>query len=331
MSDNRPSAYLESAEDGVYIVLRASGLGGCMRDLVLHLLGNEPLATPDEVQARFDAGNRAEPHILRRCVEEHGFRFVEGSSQREGEYVVIRSGEKPGVKVRFHPDGIADVGEMLDRRVVVEAKALAESSYNQAVSKGTGSLFGYDWQLSAMMHSANLPAVWVALLKNKDQDAEEWDGPMHMEWVDVPPRSKAEFLKRAKMIRDAYLSGEAPECDSPNQYPCPFLYLRPEREDTTEHEGDELVSVAIAQYAQQYDQWAAEEKIAKQNREKARDELLAILNGRGGIRGNGWRVTQHERVYARFDRKAAEKELGDLSRFDSTTSSVSIKVKKVDE
>lgn len=327
-ADNRPASYLEDGN----IILRASSIGGCTRDLVLHLLGADPLPIPDEVQKRFDAGTAAEPHILQRMRDE-GWLFEEGLAQQEGELKVLPAGDgKPAVIIRYHPDGVAAFfdpcpGEpytSLTELHIVEAKALAESSWEQASRKGTGSLFNYDWQLSVMMHASRLPGVWVALKKNPD-DPDDYSGPLHIEFVDKAPIRFGEIVKKAKGIRDAYLSGEAPDCSDYGQYPCAFAHLRPEREDLTEQaEGD--LDDEIAHWAQIYDKESGIAKEAEANKRAARDHLMDALGNRGGLRGGGWRVTKHVQIRTKFDRQAAEKELGPLERFDTPSEVPTIKV-----
>lgn len=291
-SDDRPSAYME---DGT-IILRASSLGSCTRDLVGLLLGHEPLPTPPDVQARFDAGSKAEPHILQRLVD-LGYVFDEEQKQAEGELRVLPPGKngEPAVVVRFHPDGVADDPHFPGVRRVIEAKALAPSTFEQAQKKGTGSLFGYDWQLSVMMHAYKLPALWMAICKNPD-DGDDFTGELHVEYVDTPPRSMGELVRRAKQVRDAFLDGEMPACENESQYPCPLLYLRPVKEDTREWSDvpDEL--------ADEFEQLAAEYEVltevvasgtaADKERKGIKARLLEIVGERDAVSGRGWSVTR---------------------------------------
>lgn len=285
--DNRPAAYKE----GDLIVLRASSFGSaCIRDLVLHLLGeHDPLPTPPDLQVRFDAGHAAEPHILNR-LHVLGWRPVEGAAQKEGELHVL-----PGVVIRFHPDGVMTAPMFAntdDFTRLVECKALAPSSYAQARTKGTGSLFSYDWQLSVMMHALKLPATWVALCKNME-NPDDYQGELHLEHVTTPPKSMGQIVMRARKIVRAYEEaregGELPECEDPSIYPCPFLMLRPEKEkdEGVRLEGDEadLVDKLGKAYIAARDQ----EKAAKEAKERARGELLDLAGGRDIVRGRAVR------------------------------------------
>jgi len=321
VSDNRPAAYLDDDR----IILRASSFGSaCIRDLVLHLLGeHEPLPVPADLQARFDAGTAAEPHILAR-VRELGWES-KGLAQAEGELKVL-----PGVYVRFHPDEVMSVPTTSDTRLV-ECKALAESTFEQARTRGTGSLpFGYDWQLSVMMHALKLPAVWVGLKKNPD-DPEDWSGELHLEFVDKPPRSLGEIVKRAKAVRDAYLhaadGGEVPECEG-DRYPCPFLYLRPEKEETIEESaGDEADEIDT--WGARYEKAREVEAAAKKEKEEARDRLKEIAGARLGVRGRRFRFVRTIQTRTSYDVNAMERDGITLAKYKKVSESERCTVQEV--
>lgn len=289
--DNRPSAYLEAGSDGEYIIIRASSLGRCMADHVMHLLGFQPNDHPDVLKERFAEGHRAEPIILKQMVED-GWTFVEGSAQREEELIVFRpGGDKPGVKVRYHPDGIASHFDDVGMKRVIEAKALAPSTFNQATSKGTGSLFGYDWQLSVMMLKTGLKAAWVA--GPKDENGNVIASNLHYEYVSKPPRSKAEVIKRCKKIRDLYLKGEPPECEDQSQWPCPFNYMRSEKPEVEWADLDDRDAAFLNNIASEYDvltQVVAAGAKADKKRKELKKELEELAAGRAAIRGGGWEM-----------------------------------------
>lgn len=291
VSDNRPSAYIEDGR----IILRASSIGSCTRDLVGLLLGHEPLPTPPDLQARFNAGSEAEPHILKR-IEALGWEFDEELRQAEGELQLLpASGDKPAVVVRFHPDGVA-VSPHDQKSYVVECKALAPSTWKQASSKGTGSLFGYDWQLSVMMLAYKLEGLWVALQKDVDADGVvSYEGELHMEYATKPPRSLGELMKRGKVVRDAYLDGVMPECDRPDQYPCPLLYLRPEKEQVERAMAEVADADAFEQLAAEYEvltEVVASGSKADKDRKAIKAQLLELVGEKDGASANGWTVVK---------------------------------------
>lgn len=291
VQDSRPSAYME---DGT-IILRASSLGSCTRDLVGLLLGHDPLPTPPDLQARFDAGSAAEPHILKR-VEKLGWVFDEGRKQAEGELRLLPAGDGvPAVVVRFHPDGVAMLPNW-KADYVVEAKALAPSTWKDAQRHGTGSLFGYDWQLSVMMHAYKLPGVWVALQKDVDADGVvTYEGELHIEYVTKAPRSLGELMKRAKYIRDCYLQGEMPECENYSQFPCVLLYLRPEKEQVERDLAEVVDEDEFEQLAAEYDvltMVVATGTKADKDRKAVKERLLEIVGEKDGARARGWEVVK---------------------------------------
>lgn len=291
VSDDRPSAY---HEDGT-IILRASSLGSCTRDLVGLLLGHDPLPTPPDLQARFDAGSAAEPHILKR-VEQLGWVFDEDRKQAEGELRLLPAGDGvPAVVVRFHPDGVAMLPNW-KADYVVECKALAPSTWKDAQRHGTGSLFGYDWQLSVMMHAYKLPGVWVALQKDVDADGVvTYEGELHIEYVTKAPRGMGELMRRAKRVRDGYLDGVMPDCDSPNQYPCPLLYLRPEKDAVERDMADVEDEDEFETLAAEYDvltMVVATGTKADKDRKQVKERLLEIVGEKDGARARGWEVVK---------------------------------------
>jgi hypothetical protein len=118
---------------------------------------------------------------------------------------------------------------------------------------------------------------------------------MHFEWVNKPPRSKVEIVRRCKEVRDWFLRGEAPDCSDPNQYPCPFFHLRPEKEDGREWaELDNGHAEAFASLAKDYSRLTEVVAIgaaADKERKVIKKALDEIAAGRLAVKGNGWRMT----------------------------------------
>jgi hypothetical protein len=329
MSDNRPPAYYE---DGT-LVIRASSLGGPVCQLVAAALGNDILPPPRWLQQAFDAGNYWEGPVLEELrrrgwrevgvYDDSGAIDINGMAQREVDWPV-----KPGVIIRFHPDDVLlPVGDEVptsrevlgfpEGPVIVEAKALSAANYEIATRGSAADLpYAYDWQLSAMMLGLGLPAVWVTINKGHpefaDNEQDTLTATLHAEWVARPPISKAQIVKRVLLIEKLIAAGEVPGGgDHHGANPCRFLYLCPEASEQKEttvllgERADEL-----ARWAQWYEQQRELERLAKQRKEEAREQLLELLGDDGLVSADGWRVRKTEVVSGRVDRKAIEKDNG---------------------
>jgi len=181
-----------------------------------------------------------------------------------------------------------------------------------------------------MMHALGLPAAWVGLRKNPD-DPEDFDGELHIEFVDTPPRSKAEILRRAKAVRDAYLhareGGEVPECEG-DRYPCPFLHLRPEKEDTAEQAAGSEADL-IDEWGRRYLKAHEEEMAAKEAKKEARAKLIEIAGNRLAIRGHAIRFTRTIQKRATYDTNAMQRDGVPIEKYRKVSESERVTVTEV--
>lgn len=291
MSDNRPVAYFEN---GV-LIIRASGLGSdCMLEFVAAAQGWEPQHPPQFLQRAFDRGTELEPQIVE-MLEERGWEIW--GSQDEGHLNVSTA-----VKVRFHPDGI---GRWNNTDYVVEIKALSDALWSKAARYGVQSTISeYAWQLSVMMHSYQLPGMWVAFNKgNSNGDPCEDQGRLYFQRVLEPLIPLGQIEDKALTIFEKANEENALEleCGDPSQFPCRFLYMRREPEDTgpnvapapnlggkdmadlTQDEVDYLLRTYV------FNKGQVDE--ADERRKEARDAILKAFPEDGPIQTNKFKAT----------------------------------------
>src|SRR5262245_17841897 len=215
MQDNRPGAYWE----GDKLIVRASALGGCLWELLAYLNGFEPNDVPQKIKDAWQQGHELEPQVIER-LESEGWILEE--RQKEGHLIVGDT-----CVIRYHPDAIGTYPNS-DIRMVVEIKCLSDEVWRRATRTGVGSLFQeYNWQLSTMMLAENLPGIWVCY--NKETEA------IYTEAQYLPPIPLDDVTSRVNYLVEALdVDLLTRPCDDPKHYPCRFLSLRPEPEDTAE-------------------------------------------------------------------------------------------------
>lgn len=303
--DNRPPVYYErlsssaSPMDSVQrLVIRASAIGGkCLWELAAAGQGLEPGPLPENLARAFAEGHMYEPVILQR-LRDMGWGLVDDEAQSEANLEVL-----PDLIVRSHPDGL---GEAPLRDVhwgqlyIVEAKALADSSYDEAVRHGVGSIFDYDWQASVQMHTRELPLVWVIFNKDdiKKRGKSESEARIHIEYCEAPPVSLSDIRAKALAIRevvegDDILSAGRP-CDDPGHFPCLYLHLRPESEDADGQQQQGFLDVPEAdrsrvdQLIKEYVRHKGQADESKARADAARDELLGLVGEHAGLITDEW-------------------------------------------
>jgi len=250
------------------IIYRASGLGGCVRSLVLSRLGVTPSPPSDFMAERFQEGHDWEREVLARGLEQAGGQgWVEVTNpdhlalygrvvQEEGDVMQVETELAWSNKViRCHPDAIAVNRDGLDQRVV-EAKFLssefASAKYREidkATKAGKHPALGlgeqYAWQVAVEMLSTGLPMLYVI---GEKEVGENEDGGRVVtgigtvqvwEW-DEPPFSLAEVKARVLEVEGYVARGEMPPCPVPLQYPCGFWREHEEREEIEEITDPEL-------------------------------------------------------------------------------------------
>jgi hypothetical protein len=242
MGDNRPPVYWEDHKPGSRVlVIRASAIGcSCLWELVAAGQGVPPAPIPDNLQRAFDEGNELEPVVIKMLEEVYGVTFL--SHQEEGELWL-----SDDVLIRYHPDGIANIDnlgpldELPPRTCVVEVKALSNDLWQQAKRNGVQSVIKeYQWQLSVMMHDAQLPGLWVCYNKglppDKDGKREPCadQGKLYFQYESEPLVSIEEIQLKASLIKvgvdgEDITTSDRP-CGDPSHYPCRYLHVRPEPE-----------------------------------------------------------------------------------------------------
>jgi hypothetical protein len=102
----------------------------------------------------------------------------------------------------------------------------------------------YPWQLSVMMHDTGLPGLWGAYNKGTPPINEMGDrelcvdeGKLYVQRVPTPPIPLSAIVAKAMQIRELVQGSDVVEsgrpCDDPSHYPCRYLALRPEPEETS--------------------------------------------------------------------------------------------------
>lgn len=246
-----PAAYWE--DDGRLLVVRASALGHCIWELAALLQGHDPQDYPEAILEAFRQGHELEPVIIHKMIQagwkpfdpETGEVGIRSAAQRVGELKV--GGLLPKRIVRFHPDEVMVGPRDKTKAWLVEAKALSNDNWERARTKGVESLpYHYDWQLSAMMHSLKLPAVWA--LYNKDTEN------LALKYAEEPPIGLAAIVKRVKEVYDVATGPDLVQsgrpCDDPKQWPCLFSHLRPQPEESQlpfvpEHLAEEFKELTV--------------------------------------------------------------------------------------
>lgn len=226
MSDNRPPVYWE----GDVLVIRASAIGTtCLWELVAAGQGHEMGPVPDGLQRAYDEGTKLEPVVLAKYKEVTHEVYL---SHQEEDHLDIT----PTTIVRFHPDAETEDD-------IVEAKAITNDSWHQAVRNGVGSLYAeYPWQLSVMMHAKGKRGKWVAYNKGTppindmgDRELCVDEGRIYIQNVPEPPIPLADIVAKALQIRELVEGPDVLEsgrpCDDPSHYPCRYLHIRPEPEE----------------------------------------------------------------------------------------------------
>jgi len=303
--DNRPPAYWEldgeivpSRTPGAIMVIRASALGHCIWELAACLQDYTPLPYPDTILRAFKEGHDAEPLILERLLgPEMKWTRVEGAAQAVGE---LRVG--PNRIIRFHPDDVAASSHEPTIPRLVEVKFLHpqtfEAIHKQGIMSPAATRYGYDWQLSSMMLGLRLPAVFVVgekvrkATKAGAEPAPPTVGNLAMKYVETPPHSLGEIVRRVKEVYDVAVGDDLAEsdrpCDRPDQWPCLFRHLRPEPEGGEENNLPDIPPDLYAEAERLlagYVKFRALEAQAKKDKELLRDAVKGLLGDTAGKAG----------------------------------------------
>lgn len=282
MSD-KPMVWIDG--DGV-ANYRASSLYSCFNALLLTRLGYEGDAPPPWLQQRFDAGHDHEPLILRKLTERYGFNLVGAQDE-----VVIPIGTT--ARVVGHVDALhigsesfpMEIthmnGEPMSRPidipagaiVVVDAKALAVSTFASWSTKRFDAMPYYAWQQRAYMIGTDAVGLVMAV-KNKNTD------DMRVEFFTVDYMDnivkKTDIMRKVLAVEAAAKVGNTEIFAQPctPMMPCPFWKMHPKDVDDPDADVD---LIALASVVTERQSAKAEENAAKARYESANDQILQLM------------------------------------------------------
>ena len=201
-ADHRPEVY----QEGGALIIRASAMGGCIRNLVAARMGIRAVAPNERALTRMNEGNIHEPWILKH-LETLGWQSESTQSALE---LPIGGG---AVIVRGHNDAIVthESAKYGDR--VAEAKAMGRDVWEKWRAQGWGAFRRYAYQLSIYMHITGLPGLFAT--KNRDT------GEVDVTLWDEAPIPLGEIKLRALKVAAAT---ELPDCD-PVTFPCSRFFI----------------------------------------------------------------------------------------------------------
>lgn len=300
-NDQRAAVYRE----GDFWIIRASSFGNCDLALARIAAGMQGAEFPQSMRDAMDFGIAHEPVVIGRLEEPDvgptgwyaldeaevaRYGQVDDSRQMVGEITVGK------VKVRVHPDGIAQNRQMRttgDDTRVLEVKCMAEGNDPE---KGM-----YDWQFSIEMAATKLPLLLAIGWKVPDVEnatVRKLDR-VEVREIDTPPYSLGEIKRRmvglGKMF-DLAVEGDWDAiggCDQ-SMYPCPFYELHatddPKFAEITNAEKVAKVEGLIARI-RELKAREADGKAAGEARRIVEQELANEVGGWGfkGYAG-GWKV-----------------------------------------
>lgn len=233
---------------------------------------------------------------------------------REQEEVVMDITDE--IKVVGHIDGVRSdyASSVPTQHKVLEVKRMADAYWQTVKRFGLHNTPGlvekYLWQMSAYMHATGLEGVFV--FRNGDT------GEDLIFDLETPPYERNAVVARVLVVEGRARSfgtlDDLQACDS-KDYPCPFYYthLEDDREELDGDEAELLVGVALT-----YTDAKRREQEAKDEAKRAREELVSILGERNRVSAGRVRVTTFTQQRKRFDRKRAESDGLDLSKYDTT-------------
>ena len=291
MSDDRGIGYRE----GNTSIYRASGIGYCLTRIVAYMLDYKEAPSQFQGQVMANAareGNLHEGSIIER-LEEEGFRVDETQTQVELQVL-------PRVLIRGHTDGIVYPPRAKKARVL-EVKTMSKDRFrmwervgdNTADRMASGEWDGYAWQLSAYMHTLNLPAIYV--VKNRDS------GKLLIDEVKVPPIPLRDITKKIIAVEKWRKRGELPDCEATGgeRFFCPFPYLHDTGSEFGMEPDNELEPIddaqrgLIAALADQYDELASQVGLMRptdDERKSVGGKLIAALQGAEYAYAGQWKI-----------------------------------------
>lgn len=286
---DRAPVYFEVVDGVGRMVYRASALPGCQNELLAWRLGVTGRSTPEWLQARFDAGHDHEPLIMEKIRRTYGFLpygFQDEVEMPVGETALLRghidgldpAGNAPLIthvegKALFQPTRME-----WDDVVVIDAKALSQSSFEVWQRKGMAGFPHYCWQQAFYCFGLNASGVVMAV-KNKNTDEMIVDYYKKDSTVLVPIVNViGRILEIERLAADNAVFEY--DCDNP-RYPCPFFpsCKRPDSGDRVKVD-DKATLERIAMAVRKRDKAMAEMDLLKGEIEDYNKEILDLFGGR---------------------------------------------------
>lgn len=240
-------------------IYRASSLGYSMEALVAPHLGFEAVAPPEFLQNAYDEGNRLEPIVLDYL---RGIGWEIGDEQLEVGLDIIPD----KVKVVGHLDGIGRCATTTIPQSVVEIKTMSGKSFTDWVNKGWNSssplIEKYKWQQSAYVLATGLPHAMVGW----DKDSSESDPRTMTHLTTEPFYTISDIAAKLAQAEEFIEKGLVP--DGCNDWPCPWYYLHPPKDEVAKVDDDELEELLQS--------WLSYDMIEK-NAKKVKDEYRASI------------------------------------------------------
>lgn len=298
---------------------RASALGHCAEALLAARQGFQGMAPPPKMQAVFDDGKRAEPHILARIADEHGWKLAVNQLVLDPltvgtQAIVEGSIDAFGTHEFYGPAG-------------VEVKNVAQSTWDNWHRHHWGDpLFaGYSWQLSVYWHALNgtffEQAGTVPILFGIHNKA---TGDIDLTLISEPLVPLARIVARVMEIEIRARRGDTPICTTP-RYPCPYWYLHPEDQAT---DLDPIVLAKIDTLATEYKRATALAADADRLKTEAKAALLDLLprddnDKLTSVRTDNFTVTPQTRRSYGFDQNqlAADHPDIDMEKYKTVSES----------
>ncbi len=277
--------------DNNIMVVRASGLGSCVRALAAYGRYEEvvPLQRKEMLNRTAQEGNLHEGTVIDHLRSE-GYDIVESQG------VVSLSVIKDRVEVRGHVDGIEP------DRSVVEVKSMSKSRFDDWQRHGLDAFPKYQWQLSAYMYSVmemmghNIRAIYA--VKRRD------DGLIDVKIIDSPPISYINIKKKLLDVWSHRKARTLPPCDitGNEQFWCPFPFLH--EEDVKDMELPEETNLAIAELVLQYDELRGIEKTGRDAGERKKElgkEILKLMDDRDVASVGDYKIVRVRQIQNRVD------------------------------
>lgn len=326
--DDRPAAYVE---DGVAIY-RASAVGLCEEALVSLRMGVQPAMPPDWMLEKFEEGAEWEGYIVETATRNRGLHLQ--SSQDTAAVVVMEN-----VVIRGSTDGSAQQIGGMQHMVGVEAKKLGPRLYEEW-DKGLDNFWDkcpyYRDQLTVYMEGTGFPFLYAV---------GQWDVEqkkvvkVHTRMIEQPPGSIEAIKDKIRRVEERARDGDLGTCDGKTSWPCPVYFLHEEKERASV-EGD--VREEMGRLSVMYVDAQQLEKRAKEAKDEARGMLMELLaeNGYVDLEAetvnepevvDGIKVTPFFRSNTRLDKKAMKADGIDVEAYETTTTSVALKVTRMED